>query len=89
MPSDTERKLREELDGLKKEHDALTAAAGKMVRALHAGAFIIPNGGARRDRAIASWDGLLEALGLKAGDLDAFSTEDPAGVEVESDGSAE
>lgn len=79
--------LREKLAVAQEEWKKISDAASKMVQALHAGAFIIPNGGARRDRAIAAWDGLLEALGLKAGDLDAFSADDPAGVEV--DGSAE
>lgn len=62
--------LKNKLADMEEQHAALVTAAQKMVRALHGGAFIIPNGGNRRERAIAALDGLLAALGLKAGDLD-------------------
>lgn len=79
-----ETDLKNRLADLEEQHATLTAAAQKMVRALHGGAFIIPNGGSRRDRAIAAWDGLLAALGLKAGDLEGLAV--PA--EEQSEGEA-
>lgn len=58
--------IRRRLEELEDANEALHAAGLKMVRAVTSQSFIIPNGGARRDRAIAAWDSLLAAPGPEA-----------------------
>jgi|GEM_PF-6160206 len=61
--------LRAQLADLEEQNQRLRDAALKMVRSVHSQSFIIPNKGSARDRSVAALDGLLEALGLKYGDL--------------------
>lgn len=75
--------IRRRLEELEDRHEVLHAASLKMVRAVTSQSFIIPNGGARRDRAIAAWDALLAALGLKPGDLSALREQTEAGEDTQ------
>jgi len=70
------QETRAELREAKLRIETLEAAALKMIRAVDAGSFIIPNGGAGRDRAIAAWDALKEAAGVKNTDIAAMGEQE-------------
>lgn len=82
MPKDNfESELKEtraELYQAKLRIETLETAALKMIRAVDAIAFIIPNGGAGRDRAVAAWDGLKTAMGVTETDIASMGEQEKA-----------